>query len=925
MPRLEVVSASQPLEQQPAIGALRTRTLTSHHMKRATFGTLGGDLALSWLNRLSDLFQLPAPCMPAPVAVSESSTHLSLEDCALGYMPPAAAAAAAPQSLNAAAFVAFARGLHTYTAGSARHVDVTAVHVAVGRVRSGGLAPWACAPPPVGWTAQSCAALGLDLIASEDAACVVLDAAAPVDSDPADALPPAPAATDSAAAPAPCLAASEHPGIGAFRGPAGADPLLAHVQRRRAAEERLPFAAADPRPVRVSSVAGGPPRAAAASRRPCPHVLRQPAPAPASAEQGLPTVDDHEDEDADTGPATTQLSHSGSSKGMQVFAGSPGDSDVEVLSGRDACMMAVTRLQLQRLSVMLTPDSCALVQSLGEQLAASFAVAGDAAGADACAAGSGATVADDGATEAAASDSGSLADSHAACGVPGGLALDVAAATAAHEVRCAVAAALTCGSGSGTARGNTAVDSARNPSSTGAPAWPEDLSERRFGGGSSVHSTHDALVTGTSHGGQIEAAADPAGMLAESRRSAHSGVWSDVSGTDSRCSTRDEPAVQDLTMSHIFEEGPSSTDGHSVGVSGSPCTATPTTSRSSPGRPTAAPALDQTLFVDASSTLIASSMLSPGDLTSTLDCPAAISEHSRGARPLHAPDAALLPQHASPESIMHDMLLAGGSVIAVGTCGGPANPGQGLSSAGIPTEQEADGVVLSDLQGSSAGLLSAVVERYVGAEDSPPPPRLQEPVVGRLGSQYPDSCRRVSVVAESVTVLLRPDGVPVADLAAAARMRGGNGLVRLRVAAVRLQHDTFPAGAPSHMRVAAAARAVTAQQAGFGARSHNGGGGGVQWRPLAAQLQHGPSDPRRDVLRMLVRVADTEQGTREASAWLRLPSLRLHLEQPCLLFLRVCCCRLAWGGVAWRVASESAFHDQQRGRKMNRTNLSCCH
>lgn len=891
MPRLEMVSASQPLERQPSAGALRTRTLTSHHLKHATFGTLNGDLALTWLNRLSDLFQLPAPSMPAPVAISESSTHLSLEDCALGYMPPAAPAT---PSLNSAAFVAFAHGLHTYTIGSARHVDVTAVHVAVGRVRSGGLAPWACTPPPTGWTVQTCAALGLDLVASEDAASVVLDAAAPVDSDAADVACAQAPAVAVAAPPGPQLAALEHRGIGGIGGTGGAgtaptalDPLLAHVQQRRAAEEQRPAASAVSAP-EVQPLCSVRPAARAPAAGPQHHAPVPAQPAAAVGACGRPSVGPGPAGGGTSRPPAAQRSNSGSSDGMQVSGASPADSDVEVLSGRDACMMAVTRLQLQRLSIMLTPDSCALVQRLAEQVAASVAMAGGPVGA-ARATRDVAGGAPDGSPDHCAGERSSMADSRSCDGRPGDPELDAAPATAFGEV---VPAAGPAADNASDTVGYAAVGSISEPPSTGAPAWPEEPSERRShdGSGSTEVSMHDvhALEASLCHSERAGAAdAPPSRVCSGLAGSQGSRVWSQPSGAESQHSSGD-PVVHDEALSNMFEEGPSSADGHSVGVSprttddscGTPCHDTPASAQ----------ALSQTLFVDASSTLITSAALPRGDLPGSpvdVECGA----RAAGGSPLRPADPALLPQHASPENIMHDMMLPGGSVVAVGMCEGRRSVGQGLSSAGIPTEQEADGVILPEFQGSTDGLLSASIDNYVGADEPAPPPRLHEPVIGPLGEQYPDSCRRISLASQSITVLLRSDGVSMTDLGMATRMRGG-GLVRLQVSAVRVQHDLFPEGAPRHMRVAVAARAVTAQQAGFSARSRGtvGKDGGVQWRPLAVQLQHGPSDPRRDVLRLLLRVNDTEHGTREASAWLRLPSLRLHLEQPCLLFLRVCFC-----------------------------------
>lgn len=868
MPRLEMVSASQPLQQQPSIGALRTRTLASHHIKRATFGTLAGDLSLSWLNRLSDLFQLPAPSMPAPVAVSESTTHLSLEDCALGYMPPAAPAAAA-QSLHATAFVAFARGLHTYTVGSARHVDVTCAHVAAGRVRSGGLAPWACTPPATGWSVQTCAALGLDLIVVEDAVSVVLDPSAPVDSDAVDAQPLHEPRSFPSSTPGMQLAAREHNVIGhsgTSDGGRSADPLLAHVQQRRAADERTPAVAAMPPvvgvPVLGAAATGAPSEASipqaptlkershARSSRHGGHVYRMAGPTP-----GEPVGS----------------SSSGSSEGAHVFGGSYGDSDVEILSGRDACMMAITRLKLQRLSIMLTPDSCALVHTLAEQLAALFAAQrGGGEGGSPDVAGGGACHSADIAGSDSQADS--LASTNTeACVEQHPAALD------AH--------------GDGVTRGmyNTAAGCAAacpesEATSTGAPAWPGERSEHRFEAGGSAHAVLEQHE-GDTHGRHPSphSPAEPVVGLACSSGRGGPVAWDTLPRALSTGGVS-EPVVHAMALSGSLEEGLMSSIGHSIGLNSSASTSAPA-STSGVASPVASAGLDQTLFVDASSTLIASTALARSDLAS----PNSPVVSESGARVLLQPDATLVPADASPRDIMHDMMLAGGSVVAVGTCAGARWPSQGLSSAGIPTEQEADGVVLPELHGTAEGLLGAVVETYVGAEAALPPPRLQEPVTGRLGANYPDSCQRFSVAAQSVTILLRPDGVSTADLAAATRVRGG-GLVRLQLGVVRIQHDVFPESVANHMRVAAAARSVTAQQAGFGARSRAllRKDGTVQWRPLATLLPHGPSDPRRDVARILLRINDTEHGTREASAWLRLPSLRLHLEQPCLLFLRVC-------------------------------------
>ena len=66
---------------------------------------------------------------------------------------------------------------------------------------------------------------------------------------------------------------------------------------------------------------------------------------------------------------------------------------------------------------------------------------------------------------------------------------------------------------------------------------------------------------------------------------------------------------------------------------------------------------------------------------------------------------------------------------------------------------------------------------------------------------------------------------------------------------VWVQYDVFPERVVSDMHVAESARSVIAQQLGVEApgspppRKEFT----MQWRPLATQLHHGKSDPRRDV------------------------------------------------------------------------------
>ena len=47
------------------------------------------------------------------------------------------------------------------------------------------------------------------------------------------------------------------------------------------------------------------------------------------------------------------------------------------------------------------------------------------------------------------------------------------------------------------------------------------------------------------------------------------------------------------------------------------------------------------------------------------------------------------------------------------------------------------------------------------------------------------------------------------------------------------------------------------------------------------------------ITRVLMQVEDDQgSGARQAALSLRLPSLRLHLKQPTLAFLWVCCCAI---------------------------------
>ena len=299
--------------------------------------------------------------------------------------------------------------------------------------------------------------------------------------------------------------------------------------------------------------------------------------------------------------------------------------------------------------------------------------------------------------------------------------------------------------------------------------------------------------------------------------------------------------------------------------------------------------LAQTVFQDASSIIISSDSLSGSVDAHSLggpgtQVPACHSAMEATSAPPHNPRLSPLPH--SPD-FMHDMDLAGESVVAVGTLAESQ-----LHAAGVPSEQEDDGLVVRDLQRAPTGLLGSVMEDYVSQQKPSQPSSAAEPVLGRLGVNYPDSCRRLAVSAAGISVLLRPDGIMSTDYAAAASMVG-KGLVRLEVSGARMQHDQFADGGSSRSRLAARVRSIEMHQAGFLTHrsqhpASSAGQGGVKWRPLAAHLKQGPSDPRHDVLRLLLQVGRNTEGSQEASVVLRLPSLRLHLEQPVLLFLKVC-------------------------------------
>jgi hypothetical protein len=218
-------------------------------------------------------------------------------------------------------------------------------------------------------------------------------------------------------------------------------------------------------------------------------------------------------------------------------------------------------------------------------------------------------------------------------------------------------------------------------------------------------------------------------------------------------------------------------------------------------------------------------------------------------------------------------------------------------AAGLPTEQERDGYVHADMEGQDGGLLSAVDTGYVatspptpeknatGAYAQPPGERCShhsEAVVGRLSAKYPDSSARLTVLADSLVITL---------CAAAPALRDSQRL-RLTFQGFQAQHDRFPPCAACHQRFAVSVHRLSAHQSGFDKANAATGWSrrplrSSKWRALATCLNQGPQDVRRAMQRALVRLDDLPDGTRQASASLRLPSLRLRLSQPVIAFLQV--------------------------------------
>lgn len=807
-----MLSTSCPLEQQQQCGPLRTRTLTSHHIKSATFGTLSGDLSLPWMNHLSSLFQLPAPTTESPVAVSEASTHLSLEDCALAYMPPSIPTV----DPNCTAFVAYARGLHTYTLGSARHVDITAAKIAVGRVRSGGVAPWACEQPAAGWSERTCASLGLESLATGDALSVLLDSSATVDSEARDDSRPREQQPSSRTADKdPRVTLHGLAQLDALSG-GHIDPLLQQVRLRQAAEALSMQSAA--------SESGLYSTVHSEAAVPCdPFTKAQAAPC-ACAVCGRDPCRCHDD----------------SCESPQGSGYSRGDSDMEVLSGQDARMMAISQVQLQQLLVTLTPDTCTLVNHLAEQLSAQYAAKVTEDLEMACSAAAG-----DSAPSALIRRRAYEEEKEAPCRHADYL-------SRVHSSAPTVALCSQFSELDTQSREQYIGRMAKEPPESGVSegglvaAQSDSQPEAEAAAAASIYS-QDLYVhqpSTSSHGDHA---------VASSPEAAHNPPQPNL-----ECS--------DLQQSVAF--GSASTDPyHSLDHSQLP--------------------LAQTVFQDASSMIVSSDSVHGGvgaTSSAMAYCSPSSAYHSAMSNTYTQPR---YPRISPLPDFMHDMDLAGESVVAVGTLAESQ-----LHAAGVPSEQEEDGLVAPELQQVPAGLLGSVMEDYVGQQKPTHPSSAAEPVLGRLGGKYPDSCRRLAVSAACISVLLRPDGIMSTDYAAAAGMVG-KGLVRLEVAGARMQHDKFAAGCSSSSRLAVRVRSVAVYQAGFLANRsqrsvQSSGQGGVKWRPLAAHLKNGPSDPRHDVFRLLLQVGASTEGSQEASVVLRLPSLRLHLEQLVLVFLKVC-------------------------------------
>jgi hypothetical protein len=314
----------------------------------------------------------------------------------------------------------------------------------------------------------------------------------------------------------------------------------------------------------------------------------------------------------------------------------------------------------------------------------------------------------------------------------------------------------------------------------------------------------------------------------------------------------------------------------------------------------AARALDATMFQDAASQLGASSASQRRRLSESH----ATSRRYVDARSRRAStDASTRTSITEPQAdFMHDVYHAGECVVAVG-----APPGDGpYSDRGdafhVPSEQEQNGIVESEYSSQSGGLAGAVLSDYVGTDGSSGEAlaRAAEAFVGRLGARYPDSATRVTLTAAQFSLTVQEDA-----RGGSARARRDSVGCRARVVAsgVNSQLDLFPPGMGCHARATTAIRHIAAHQAGSTAAAPAASGAqaspqqpsqrrdasaAVQWHPLALYLKHGPVDTRADMLRMLLRVDDdADNGPRQATVSLRLPSLRIRLEQPTVTFLRV--------------------------------------
>lgn len=872
--RLETLVTSCPLEQQQQCGPLKTRTLTSHHIKSATFGTLAGDLSLPWLGNLSSLFQLPAPTTESPVAVSEASTHLSLEDCAVAYMPPSSPVVGP----NCTAFVVYARGVHTYTSGSARHVDITAANIALGRVRSGGVAPWACEQPAAGWSEQTCASLGLEALATGDAISVLLDSSATVDSEALDEPVHSTNAAQESQAPEDENSGVTLHGLAELDALSGGviDPLLLQVRRRQAAEAQL-LQASQPKPeqdVLSCAQASGMQTSGDTPQGPCNGIHNQQH--RSTSNDGATTATGLACRESYRQCASTCCGGVGCDGGLSPEGSghSRGDSDMEVLSGQDARMMAVLQVHLQQLLVSLTPDTCILVSQLSTQLSEQYGSKtsssqgqNDAKNDPACPANNKETCSD-------------LPEEHAAVRIAG-------TSTDADTAPCS---SIEPRAPAEQPRAALAFSPSAQPSIP-----PSSMLEGTFNSISGCSAQQEAMDQATDHtitrGNMSHTPPAPSareGMEPAVSDSIPPYIAQNMS-VSAHQSCTDRRNSSDQANDHSPQHsGMLGRHMHASTVFGRTSIAT-FHSLDHSHMP-----LSQTIFQDASSMInprdsFHSVYADPANGASTSESAyhSAILNHSTvsnvtSSNRTRYPRIAPLP---NAPNFMHDMDLAGESVIAVGTMAESQ-----LHAAGVPSEQEEDGLVVPELQRIPDGLLGSVVEDYVGTRQPAKASNAAEPVLGRLGGNYPDSCRRLSVSAGCMSVLLRPDGIMSSDYASAAAMTG-KGLVKLEVKGTRLQHDSFSEGR-NKSRLAARVRSIEVQQSGFISNraqraAQTAGQGGIKWRPLAAHLKQGPSDPRHDVFKVLLQVQATAAGSKEASVTLRLPSLRLHLEQLVFVFLKV--------------------------------------